>query len=252
MPRILALWATPRSTSTAFEWAIDNRGDMTCLHEPYNEAYYLGKDRRNDRYFAADPELKVDSKLSFSGVHAHLLQIASDRQVFIKDFAYSIMHIADDAFLDAFRHTFLIRDPKKVITSLHARWPDIALDEVGFEDLHTLYQRVADRTGEPPVVLDSDELLDDPEAGMKAYCQAVGIRHIAASTQWQDQAVRDKGSSPTWSTYAYDFHDQLRASVKLSRQKRNYPTLNSNPDMQRLYAASRPHYDSLYEKRLRF
>ena len=41
--RILALWAVPRSTSTAFEWMMRMRGDMTCFHEPFGEAWYQGE-----------------------------------------------------------------------------------------------------------------------------------------------------------------------------------------------------------------
>jgi len=33
MHKIVALWAVPRSTSTAFEWMMRQRGDMDCLHE---------------------------------------------------------------------------------------------------------------------------------------------------------------------------------------------------------------------------
>jgi len=36
----LTLWATPRSTSTAFEWMMRQRGDFDCYHEPWNELYY--------------------------------------------------------------------------------------------------------------------------------------------------------------------------------------------------------------------
>ncbi|MCP4301768.1 MAG: sulfotransferase family protein, partial [Gammaproteobacteria bacterium] len=46
MHKILALWATPRSTSTAFEWMMRMRGDMTCFHEPFGEAWYQGEDAR--------------------------------------------------------------------------------------------------------------------------------------------------------------------------------------------------------------
>lgn len=252
MQQILVLWATPRSTSTAFEWVMNNRGDMDCFHEPYNEAYYLGEDRRNDRYFIADPNLTTKSGLTFASVHERLINLTASRSVFVKDFAYSISHIANDAFLDAFQHTFLIRDPEKVISSMHVRWPDIALDEIGFEDLYTLCCRVADKEGKPPIVLDSDELLDNPEGGMKAYCEAVGIQYIPATTTWNKQMLEDKQEAPTWSTQAYQFHDQLRASSGLSRRARNYPPLDSSEDMLRLYAASKPHYDALCELRLQF
>ena len=252
MHTILALWATPRSTSTAFEWVMSNRNDMRCFHEPYNEAYYLGEDRRNDRYFVADPGLSIKPGLNFRSVHARLSQLASSERVFIKDFAYSVTHMADDDFLDSFEHTFLIRDPEKVITSMHARWPDAELDEVGFEDLHTLCRRVMQRYRKPPVVVDSDDLLNDPEAGMKAYCEAVGIAHIDNSTKWKRNQLNEKKQTPTWSSHAYEFHDQLRSSSGLAKQERRYRPIDSSEDMLRLYAAAKPHYDALYQLRLRF
>ncbi|MEM7565152.1 MAG: sulfotransferase family protein [Pseudomonadota bacterium] len=184
MIKILALWATPRSTSTAFERVMSNRGDMNCLHEPYNEAYYYGFDRRNHRYFIADPSTPESPDLTLSSVHRKLTRLAEKESVFIKDFAYSVMHYADEAFLDRFHHSFLIRDPVKVITSMHSRWPDITLAELGFEDLHTLFNRVADRDGSAPVVIDSDELMAAPEIGMRAYCERMGIEFLPQALSW--------------------------------------------------------------------
>ena len=57
----LTLWATPRSTSTAFEWMMRERGDFTCFHEPFNEAYYYGADRRSQR----DADVAPTPGLSF-------------------------------------------------------------------------------------------------------------------------------------------------------------------------------------------
>ena len=245
MNKILALWATPRSTSTAFEWVMSNRGDMTCFHEPYNEAFYYGLDRRHDRYFLADKTLQPTAGLTIHSVHQKLLDLASNGQVFVKDFAYSIMHVADDAFLGAFNHTFLIRDPDKVITSMHSRWPDISLAEIGFDDLHTLFNRIADKEGKAPIVIDSDELLRFPEAGMQAYCDAVGIDHISEALSWADKAEENSGKNPTWNTDEHGFHDSLKASTGLQKQQRNYPPLATSADMLRLYEASLPHYEAL-------
>ena len=74
MHKILALWATPRSTSTAFERVMSNRGDLTCLHEPFSEAFYYGEDRRNDRYFKADPKLETSCGLTFENLHNKLIE----------------------------------------------------------------------------------------------------------------------------------------------------------------------------------
>ena len=110
-----------------------NRGDMRCFHEPYNEAYYYGADRRNNRYYNDNPDLAVNEDLTIHSVHRDLTALIENEAVFIKDFAYSVAHMADEAFLDCFTHTFLIRDPEKVITSLHARFADIILPEISFE-----------------------------------------------------------------------------------------------------------------------
>ena len=50
MHKIVALWAVPRSTSTAFEWMMRQRGDLDCLHEPFGEAWYQGEDPLWPRY----------------------------------------------------------------------------------------------------------------------------------------------------------------------------------------------------------
>ena len=249
MNKILALWATPRSTSTAFEWVMANRGDRVCFHEPYNEAYYYGEDRRHDRYFIADPKLETKQGLTIAAVHRKLVDLSEKENVFIKDFAYSISHIAGDDFLNAFTHTFLIRDPEKVLTSMHARWSDIALSEIGFEDLNTLFKRVADRTGLAPLVIDSDELLQSPESGMQIYCQAVGIPFISEAMSWKDKQQDSTDNNPTWNSDEHGFHDSLKASTGLKKQKRSYPPLESSPDMMRLYRASLPHYQALYAHR---
>ena len=53
-----------RSTSTAFEWMMQQRGDFTCFHEPFNEAHYYGSDRRSQQ----DADVPDTEGLSLSAV----------------------------------------------------------------------------------------------------------------------------------------------------------------------------------------
>ena len=39
----VALWAVPRSISTAFERVFVERDDFEVLHEPFSAAYYYGE-----------------------------------------------------------------------------------------------------------------------------------------------------------------------------------------------------------------
>lgn len=251
MHKIIALWATPRSTSTAFEWAMKNRGDMPCFHEPYNEAFYWGEDRRHDRYFKTDEIAQPTAGLTFESVHRELTELAKDGPVFVKDFGYSIMHLADDDFLDGFQHTFLIRNPEKVLTSMHSRWPDIEIGEIGFEELHRLFNTIAERTGVTPAVIDSDELLARPDDMMAAYCEVVGIPFIAEALNWEDQKEKNQDRDVTWNDDRHGFHDSLKASTGLAPQKRDYPPIDSDDRLKAMYDESLPHYLALYEHRLR-
>ena len=75
--RMLVLWATPRSTSTAFEWMMRQRGDFRCLHEPFGVPYYRGADRRTTR-FDENPQ---DMSVTYDGTWREIGADGSTRSV---------------------------------------------------------------------------------------------------------------------------------------------------------------------------
>jgi len=240
---ILALWATPRSTSTAFEWMMRQRGDLNCWHEPFGEAWYFGEDARWPRQ-PADQIPKPG--LSFASVWRDLKADARSNAVFIKDFPHYIEHLWDDEFLAAFRHSFLIRDPAKVLTSMYKHWPDFRIEESGFRGQHALFVRLTEAAGTPPPVIDSDDLLENPFGMVEAYCDAVGIPFIADALSWKPGA-RDEVS---W----YDggsWHANLRDSDGLKPQPRRYIDIAEAPDRVRaMYDEALPLYQAMHEHRI--
>ena len=175
MNKILALWAVPRSTSTAFEWLMRQRGDMTCLHEPYGEAWYQGE---NPLW----PRLTEDSLrtpgLTLESVSAKLLHTAKTKSVFIKDFPHYIDHLWTDELLSHFNHSFLIRHPAKTITSMFSKWPDFHPKEVGFKEQRLLFDKLKKLHSTAPPLIDSDDLLADPYSMVKRWSNAVGLSLI--------------------------------------------------------------------------
>ena len=241
MKPILALWATPRSTSTPFEWMMRERGDFRCYHEPFNEAYYYGADRRSAR----DADIQATPGLSFDGVWGRLRREAEDEALFVKDFAYSVMHMADEDFLSRFRHTFLIRDPAKVLPSLYSHWPDFTSDEAGFAPLHDLFERICQRDGKAPPVISSDDLLDRPHDTVEAYCAAAGIPFLPEALSWE----RGGREEVAW----YDggsWHGKLRQSTGITRQKTNYVPIDHDDHLKRAYDDCLPLYQALLAHKL--
>lgn len=101
--------------------------------------------------------------------------------------------------LKQFQFTFLIRHPKRAIPSYY-RCTVPPLDEVtgfyhfmpseaGYEELVTLFdylieQGIVDR--ENLVVVDADDLLDDPEKTIRLYCEKTGIDFKPEMLNWND------------------------------------------------------------------
>jgi len=180
--RILALWATPRTVSTAFERMVIERGDHLVLAR----AYYFGPDRRSDRYPLSMPES------TYANVRDGVLRAGDEHpRVFVKCMAYQAGPGLADEDLDRFTHTFLIRHPTTALASLAERWPDFTDDEAGYAAQHELFQRVVER-GVPAVVVDGDDLRADPDGVVAAWCEAVGLDHRPEALHWEP------GLRPEW------------------------------------------------------
>ncbi|MEO1198722.1 MAG: hypothetical protein AAFX39_05745, partial [Pseudomonadota bacterium] len=243
MHKILALWAVPRSTSTAFEWMMRMRGDHHCFHEPFGEAWYQGAAPLWPR---ATPDSLRTPGLTLDSVWQTLRDAVANGPVFSKDFPHYVETIWSDDFLDAFTHSFLIRDPAKTLVSLFKHWDDVHLDETGFLQQHVLFQRLADRDGAAPPVIDSDDLLERPHETVAGWCQAVGIPFLPEALSW-DPGARDEVS--WWDGGV--FHDTLRKSDGLKPQTPHAVNPTTLPEpAKRLYDQVLPAYLALHEHKL--
>ena len=204
MNPIYVLWATPRSTSTAFEWMMRMRGDMACFH---------------------------------------------------KDMPQFTDHLWQGDFLDRFEHSFLIRDPARVLASLQRSWTKLNDDkgftrnEIGFDEQRKLFDLLCDKSGSAPVVIDSDDLLTDPPAMVARYCASIGVSFIAVPLSWEpgsrSEVLWYDGDDSIW-------HESLKNSNGLKAQPRKHVGIDDlPPKLQALYHDFLPHYQHLYAHRLR-
>lgn len=245
MHKIVALWAIPRSTSTAFEWMMRQRGDMDCLHEPFGEAWYQGEDPYWPRFKEGE---KTTPGLTIESVWEDIQKRAQTTPVFLKDFPHYINHMWTPEFLSHFSHAFLIRDPVKTITSMYDKWPDFDEAEVGFPEQRALFDLIWALNGTPPPVIDSDDLLEDPEEMTRAFCEAVGIPFLKEALTWE--AGGDPSAHSWWD--GGSFHANLAKSTGLARQTRKYVDLKDAPcRVQRVHRRMKPHYDHLYQHRMK-
>ena len=240
---ILALWAVPRSTSTAFEWMMRQRGDMTCFHEPFGEAWYQGDEPWWPRYTEGSVRT---AGLTFTSAWDAVTDAALREPVFIKDFPHYLETFWTDEFLAHFTHSFLIRDPLKSLLSMHSKWPEFHFKETGLPEQRQLFDRLWAQSGSPPPVIDSDDLLEQPDAMVKAWCEVVGIPFVADALSWEP-GPRDEVS--WWD--GGSFHARLRDSDGLKPQPHTYASLDEAPArVRQVYEIIQPHYEAMRKHRI--
>lgn len=248
---IYFLWATPRSTSTAFEWMMRQRGDLACFHEPFGMAWYQGPEARAPRSAPAD---RRRPDMTFEKVWNDILTTAETQPVFVKDMPHHTDHMWNDAFLGRISHSFLVRHPAKVLASLYRSYQKAGMKEgfeaheISFGPQHALFDLLCQKGISPPV-LDSDDLLEDPDNMVRSYCEAIGIRFIREALSWEPGARDDvlwyDGNDEIW-------HASLRDSDGLKPVKRkNENPSELPPNLAKHYDKFMSHYRALYENRLR-
>ncbi len=206
------------------------------LHEPFSHVINFGESRVGDRVARSEDEL----------IPA-LLELAADGPLFFKDttdFHYPRL-LADRAFLAGPAHTFLIRHPAEAIASHYALHPGLQRDEIGFAWLAELYDAVAEASGRPPVVIDSDDLIAAPEETILAYCQAVGIAFLPESLSWQT------GMHQAWERTSR-WHETASQTTGFVRTERpDLGVVAANPTLAGYLDYHLPHYERLRAAALR-
>lgn len=247
LDKILAIWGTPRTRSTAFLWMMKQRGDFHTFHEPFGKAFYLSEERKSHR--AADQAPRAD--LNYGAILSMLESHKGNegRSVFIKDLTYHLEGVYDEQFLSHFHNVFLIRDPAKTLPSLYSLLPDFTHEEVGYDTQYRMYELLRSTSNALPLVIDADDLAAHPMAVIKAFCANVGIPFIEQSLQWDNIPAT---TTLTWWIGGDGHHDNLKNSTGFQTKRfKNYQQVSDVPKLAKAYEEYLPYYEKLYENRLK-
>jgi hypothetical protein len=235
--RPIVLWAVPRSRSTAFERIFVERDDVAVLHEPFSAVYYRGPQRRSDEFLEGEP----DPDATADQVLAEVLR-PRERRVFVKDMAYHVTAFMDTDLVGRFTNTFLVRDPREALTSLHAKHPTFTFEEAGYEQLARLYDLAVEQADEPVVVVDADDLMRDADGTVRRFCGAVDLPFVADALRWEAQEV-DQFS--TWDGW----HDGAQQSTGLGEVGSDRDGTELPPELAEVYERCLPYYEHLLAAR---
>ncbi|XP_065901570.1 uncharacterized protein [Dysidea avara] len=198
------LWAAPRSLSSVFYRSIATLNKTKHFQELFFGAHHFGPVRQNKQLHKLEKDSEIPPGLYAEGVTEvkdltyEMMKniLAADHPgvelVFSKEFAYCLPEsmwegVISGKFAD-FNHTFLIREPEKVLYSNYkAPKPQPCImpaPDGGLHELYKFYQFVKEKKGVTPIVVDAADLQAYPDETMKSYCEAIGITFDPNMTSW--------------------------------------------------------------------
>jgi len=231
------LISSPRNVSTAMMYSFAQRTDTMVVDEPFY-GYYL-KIRSADH--PGRDEVIASMETNPAHVVERLLSFNDKPVLFIKNMAHHLIDI-DARFFNSVTDLFLIRNPKQLIASFAQVIAEPTMTDIGMAKQYELYLR-STKAGRNPIVLDSGELLKNPETVMIALCDRLGINFDRAMLSWKPGPRPEDG---VWAKYWYQ-------NVHKSSGFEPQPTgSRSLPErLVPLYQRALPIYCEMFEKSIR-
>lgn len=233
---IVNLISSPRTISTALMYAFAQRADTKVVDEPFY-AYYLS-----------------ETKLPHPGFEEIIESQPQDPFVVVKDInqlqaAYPVVFqkgmahhfLQDFNFLKDWINVFLIRHPAPIIASFSKVITTPTLRDVGIQRQYELFTFL-ESLGHTPLVIDSNNLLENPAKNLQLLCGSIGLTFEPAMLSWKPGPLAEDG---VWARYWYqNVHESSGLAPKAPSE-----TVIS-PKMQKLVDEAMPYFEYLSNKRL--
>ena len=188
-------WSGPRNISTALMYSFRERADTTVVDEPFYAHYLRVSEREHPGY---QEVLNSQDQFSEQVIQNVIKGLYETPVVFFKQMCHHLVEI-DLSFLDSCSNILLIREPSLVIRSHAKNVPDLKVSDIGLDIQNFLLNKILE-SGEDPVVVDSSDLLMNPEAILKELCQHIEIDFDDSMLYWEPGAKPEDG---VWAKHWY-------------------------------------------------
>ena len=195
----VAMWSGPRNISTALMYSFENRSDCYATDEPLYASFLVnsGTPHPGAKEVIENNESEVGKIIkTLTG------PIPDKKQIWYqKHMCHHLPPDSDISWIDNFKNCFLIRDPREVLLSLSKITESIDLLSTGLPQQLTIFKHVIKSSGKIPPVIDSADVLEDPESILSVLCESIGIPFSKRMLSWKPGPRNCDG---LWGKYWYD------------------------------------------------
>jgi hypothetical protein len=233
------MWSGPRNISTAMMRSWENRSDTQVVDEPFY-AYYLNQTKSPHPCF--DEVLQSQSQ-HYEKVTEQLTAGKCQSEIqYQKHMTHHMLDDVDLAWVENLQHCFLIRSPAQVVHSYTNSRGVCTVEDIGIKRQFELYQHISKITGQNIPIVDSNDVLKNPEKILTLLCNALDMTFSPDMLNWP------KGRRTSDGVWAKHWYKSVENSTGFATYAAK--TLELKGHQLAVVNEVEPYYQQLFEKRL--
>ncbi|MGD1702361.1 hypothetical protein [Dapis sp. BLCC M229] len=194
----IAMWACPRSRSTAITRAFEQLDDCTIYDEPLDGCCFVNAFTDQGEIDYAADYLSRHADTNYSSIVKKLTGDLPEGKSFSfqKHMSNHLLPEFDRSWLSEVKNFFLIRNPRETVLSYYkARTASgFAWEEwesrVGWEEHYQLFKEIEHLTQKIPLVIDSGDLVKNPRDYLKLLCSKLGVDFSEKMLNWESKDTK--------------------------------------------------------------
>jgi len=235
------MWSGPRNISTALMRSFGNRPDTYISDEPFY-AYYLH--RTNENHPAKEKIISTGQTNWNLVVQKLVGDIPNNKNIWYqKHMAHHNFPENNLDWIKEMENIILIRNPKDVIFSYIKKYKLKNSFQLGYTQQMQLYNILQDYNKCEPIIIDSEDLLENPKKILKKLCKKCNIPFYSKMLSWPKGTRETDG---VWGEYWYK---------KVQNTTHFLPPIENNKSIpvkyEKIFLDCMQYYKKLYKQRMR-
>jgi len=227
---VIQLIACPRTLSTALMYSFAQRTDTQVIDEPFYANYLINTGREHP-----GREEILKSQSADLSTQIDLIENKDATYTFVKNIAHHLYEV-DLTFLSEYKNILYLRDPRRILTSIAKVLSQPTLLDIGIKVLHEVMISLQ-KEGKEFLVLNSSDLLSNPEATLKKLCHVLNIPFDTRMLSWP------KGPKSYDGVWAKHWYKSLHKTTEFGKENISKDPLPSH--LEELCAEATYYYNQI-------
>ncbi len=233
---IIACWSGPRNISTALMRSWSSRRDTYVTDEPFY-AYYLKETKLKH---PMHNEIIKKYSSNYNEIVNYLTnEIPQKKKIWYqKHMSHHILNLEKIDWIKNCENCILLRHPKEVINSYSIKNKLNSVEELGYPQQYEIVNFLK-KINKSFTVIDSSELLNNPEKVLSAWCKKINIKFDKSMLSWEKGYHSNDG---IWRKFWYD---NVIKTNRFQKYEKKDITIENKYDS--IYNESMEYYNHLRE-----